>query len=80
MPKKVSFGAKPKGSQPPPNPDDWVQPHVGAEGNPDSDPMKRLTIDMPEALHRQLKITAASQNIAMADLVREWIRQGLENV
>ena len=80
MPKKVSFGAKPKGSQPTPNPDDWVQQQAGAEDSPDSEPMRRLTIDVPEALHRQLKITAASQNMAMADLVREWIRRGLDNV
>lgn len=79
MPKKVSFGAKPKSSQPTLTPDDWVQQQAGAEDNPESEPMKRLTIDVPEALHRQLKITAASQNIAMADLVREWIRRGLDN-
>ena len=79
MPKKISFGAKPKGSSPTRDPDDWVQQPASPDPDADAEPMRRLTIDVPETLHRQLKITAASQNLAMADLVREWIRRGLDN-
>ena len=79
MVKKVNFGAKPKVSQLAPEADDWVQQQAG-KNDSDVEPMRRLTIDVPEELHRQLKIAAASQNMAMADLVREWIRKGLDNL
>ena len=76
--KKVSFGAKPKSSSPAPDADTWVQQQ--ATSGDSAEPMKRLTIDIPEDLHRRLKITAASQDMRMADLVREWIRKGLEKI
>ncbi len=38
--------------------------------------MKRLTIDVPENLHRRLKVKAASDGVKMADLVRHWIEEG----
>jgi hypothetical protein len=78
MPKKVNFGANPKSSQPAPNADDWVQQQASVDDNQVTEPMRRLTIDVPEELHRRLKITAASRNMAMADLVREWISRGLD--
>ncbi len=36
---------------------------------------KRLTIDIPETLHRTLKIKAAVEGVRMADLVRSWIQE-----
>ena len=76
--KKVSFGAKPKSSPSAPDVDTWVQQQTVSDNS--SEPMKRLTIDIPGDMHKRLKITAASQNKGMADLVREWIRQGLEKI
>ena len=73
--KKVSFSAKPKSSPPAPDADTWVNQTAGDDS---SESMKRLTIDIPESLHKRLKIAAASWNKGMADLVREWIRKGLE--
>jgi predicted HicB family RNase H-like nuclease len=35
--------------------------------------IKRLTIDVPEELHRRLKVKAAHEGVNMADLVRNWI-------
>jgi plasmid stability protein len=37
--------------------------------------IKRLTIDMPEELHRKLKVKAANEGVGMADLVRAWIAE-----
>ncbi|HYQ92273.1 MAG TPA: hypothetical protein VES89_09435 [Candidatus Competibacteraceae bacterium] len=77
MAKKVSFGVK-LGSHPLAcNADEWLQQPANADENPTTEPMKRPTLDVPEAFHRQLKIAAVSQNMAMADLIREWIRNGL---
>jgi hypothetical protein len=76
--KKVRFGVKPKSSPPVPDADTWVQQQA-LDGD-STEPMKRLTIDIPEDLHRRLKISAASQDRRMVDLVREWIRQGLEKI
>jgi len=39
-------------------------------------PIKRLTIDIPEDLHRRFKVKAASEGVKMADLVRSWIEAG----
>jgi predicted HicB family RNase H-like nuclease len=75
--KKVSFGAKPKSSKSPKDADTWVNQ---ADRDDSSKSMKRLTIDIPKELHKRLKIAAASWNKGMADLVREWIRQGLEKI
>lgn len=36
---------------------------------------KRLTIDVPMTLHRQLKVKAAMEGVKMADLVRSWIAE-----
>ena len=76
--KRVSFGSKPKGTQPPvPDANAWVgKPSTPATGVPEG--MKRLTIDIPEDLHRELKVTAAMNGTKMADMVREWIEQGIK--
>ncbi len=40
---------------------------------PADEAIKRLTLDLPRALHAQLKIRAASEGVTMASLVRAWI-------
>lgn len=36
--------------------------------------MKRFTIDVPESLHRQIKLQCAAQGKQMADAIRELLR------
>ena len=79
--KKIQIGKKPT---PPttPNIDDWVETR-GAKQQPEQAPapdekpekMKRLTIDIPESLHRKFKGKAAVEGIKMADWMREKIEE-----
>ncbi len=73
MTKNVPFGTQPAAKSKPVSADDWVQTR-----STDSKSMKRLTIDIPADLHRRLKLLAASQGVNMADLVRGWIQEGLD--
>jgi plasmid stability protein len=41
--------------------------------------MKRLTIDIPEDLHRRLKMDCAANGHKMADVVREMLSQKYGN-
>ena len=72
MTKKVAFGTQPAAKPKSVSVDDWVQTR-----STDSESVKRLTIDIPQGLHRRLKLLAASQGVNMADLVREWIQEGV---
>lgn len=61
--------------------DDWVS--KGREGEPPNQddaikeemPMKRLTIDIPEALHARVKSQCAKRRVKMADVVREFLEK-----
>ncbi|OWK46460.1 hypothetical protein FRUB_00159 [Fimbriiglobus ruber] len=39
------------------------------------EPVKRLTIDIPESLHRRVKTACAIEDLVMADVVREMLDQ-----
>lgn len=73
--KRVSLGLKP-GS--PRNADAWVgtQESKMEEEAAEKAPIKRLTVDIPEHLHRRLKVKAAQDGVRMVDLVRRWIEDG----
>lgn len=43
---------------------------MGLETAPDSPTMKRLTIDVPESLHAQIKSRCALKGVKMADEIR----------
>lgn len=84
--KKISMSPTPAPKQP--DPDDWVrtrtQPEAPQPAQPEPAPTapgqtKRLTVDLPADLHRALKIHAASQGVQMVELVRQWIRAGVED-
>lgn len=46
----------------------WVQQ---AEPPPrPATPMRRLTLDLPEALHRRIKVDCAARGLKMADVLR----------
>jgi hypothetical protein len=63
--KKVTFGGKPTKITGPTSPDDWVQAKEGGGEN-----TKRLTVDIPQALHQRVKSQCALQGLHMADVVR----------
>ena len=75
--KIVSIGAKPT-SPVVPNIDQWVEtrtvePELSIE---ESKPkMKRLTLDIPESLHRAIKFKSVELGVPMADLLRELLEQ-----
>ena len=70
--KTVSFGAKPPAQQPAVTADDWVSGEQQSEQRREekSEPMKRLTIDVPASLHRRIKIQCAARETKIADEVR----------
>lgn len=39
----------------------------------ESEPMKRLTIDLPRSLHTRTKSQCAAEGITIADLVRKFL-------
>lgn len=63
--KKVSFGTQPA-AKPPVTPDQWVESR-NVEGT------KRLTIDLPESLHRRVKMECARRGTKMADEIRNLL-------
>ncbi len=64
--KRVQF----KSTRPAPSAEQWVKGHPhGTE----SGSMKRLTIDIDEALHRRLKAGCATRGAKIADVVRDLI-------
>lgn len=69
MRKSVNFGAKPQPRSDAANPDAWVSA-AGSEPAAPQVPMKRLTIDIPESLHRRIKTQCAANGLRMADEIR----------
>ena len=63
---------------PKPGVDQWVtqreEPPAPAPSEP-SVKMKRLTLDIPEALHRAIKIQAAETGVTMAEQLRAILEQ-----
>lgn len=63
-----------------PDPDNWVAAPRAVDTAETSflnevpapaEPMKRFTIDVPESLHKRIKITCAQRGSRMADEIRE---------
>ena len=80
--KKVNFSTKPKSAA---NVDQWVETRstnvqqVSSEASDlssgVSEKMKRLTLDIPETLHRAIKSHAVSEGRTMADMLRELLEK-----
>lgn len=75
--KKVSIGVKPTSKPAPASADAWVESRTGAADEPEK--MKRLTIDVPESLHRAIKAQCAMRGSKIADEVRELLIQKYGN-
>ena len=67
--KKIRFGGKPSTLSPRQSADAWVNDRDSEE------PTKRLTIDVPSELHRQIKSQCAEQGVKMADVIREMLER-----
>ena len=74
--KRVSIGTKPTNKPAaPPAADAWVE-----NRSPETpEVMKRLTIDIPESLHRNIKAQCAMRGTKIADEVRELLLQKYRN-
>lgn len=78
--KKVSIGKKPSDQEKPTDVEEWVANREGlqvAEQPKEDQPgkMKRLTLDIPEKLHRAIKRKAVEEGVTMADLLRTLLEQ-----
>lgn len=73
MSKKIQIGARPTGAPvgAPAAADAWVDSREQGA----AEAMKRLTIDVPESLHRAIKTQCASRGTKIADEVRELLIQ-----
>ena len=71
--KKIAIGTKPTSKPAAPPADAWVESRAVGEGMPE--PMKRLTIDVPESLHREINAQCAMRGAKIADEVRELLLQ-----
>jgi predicted HicB family RNase H-like nuclease len=85
MAKKVTFGVKPQEKQSP-SLDSWVATRspetVDSSDNIPSqkDKTKRLTLDIPEKLHRAIKGKAALEGKAMVDMLRDFLEEKYGNL
>lgn len=73
MSKKVTIGAKPTAAAPasPKQADAWV----AGNDEPKTEPMKRLTIDVPVSLHTRIKSQCALRQVNMADEIRALLEK-----
>ncbi|HEM8497989.1 TPA: hypothetical protein U2Q01_004546 [Burkholderia multivorans] len=74
--KKVSIGTKPTNKPAPAAADAWVESRSSGD---EPEAMKRLTIDVPESLHRAIKAQCAMRGTKIADEVRELLLQKYGN-
>jgi hypothetical protein len=74
--KKTTFTPKPSSKNPTAT---GLDAFVGLSSG-DGEKMKRLTIDIPESLHRRVKAGCAVRGIEMASLMREFLEKEFPNL
>jgi hypothetical protein len=77
MSKKIRVPAKPQPASPPATADEWIgrPEHSESQGGA-GEPLVRLTFDIPESLHRRIKINCAERGIKrMATELRRILEQ-----
>lgn len=57
---------------PKPKADEWVRQ---SPPKPRAEKMKRLTLDIPEELHRAIKVRAAQEGMSIAQQLRAMLEQ-----
>ena len=75
MSKKVSIGTRPSSRQAPASADEWVGTRAETAAAPASEPTKRITVDIPESLHRRVKIGCATEGTSVAGEVRAFLEK-----
>jgi predicted DNA binding CopG/RHH family protein len=81
--KKVSFGRKPGTTEQPIDVEAWVTNREALVETEDSaapaiakpEKMKRLTLDIPESLHKAIKLKATNEGVTMVELLRELLEE-----
>ena len=80
-PKKVNINPKPNTAKKSLNLDEWVT-NRSSESSTQPPPveqklekMKRLTLDIPESLHRAIKRKAVEEGVTMADQLRSLLEE-----
>ena len=86
--KKVSFGRKPGAVEKPVDVEEWVanrealvepqtmqEPIEPVEPETKPEKIKRLTLDIPESLHKAIKLKATSEGVTMVELLRELLEE-----
>ena len=71
MAKKVNFGAKPVDKSA--AVEQWVESREPLAGGDAGEGIKRLTIDLPESLHKRVKAGCALRGVKMADEIRRLL-------
>jgi hypothetical protein len=61
-----------------PSPEAWVSEGKERRSSK-TEHTKRLTLDIPEDMHKALKRRALDEDTTMLDLVEGWIRENLRN-
>ena len=72
MSKKISIGAKPTSRKESASADKWVETRDQIVAQ---EPMKRLTIDIPESLHRSIKSQCAARGAKITEEVRYILQE-----
>lgn len=74
--KKVAIGGKPTAKAETKTANQWVENPSDAE---ETEPMKRLTVDIPASLHRRIKAACAMRDAKIADEVRDLLHSKYGN-
>lgn len=81
--KKVNFGRKPGAVEKPVDIEGWIanrealvepeQPELAEPAKPER--IKRLTLDIPESLHKAIKLQATHEGVTMVELLRGLLEE-----
>lgn len=77
MTKRIAVPPKPQPSSPPATAAEWIgRQELSASDDGKVEPLVRLTFDIPENLHRRIKVTCAQKGIKrMATELRRILEQ-----
>lgn len=75
--KRVDIKPRPTGAYQ--SADEWVEQREKPSPAVRAEPIKRLTLDIPESLHREIKAQCASRGVKMVDELREMLIKKYRN-
>jgi hypothetical protein len=53
-------------------------PQQFSESKKGTETLKRITVDIPEILHKKLKLRALEADTTMSNLIRDWLSRHLK--